>query len=61
MWLGDVLVMDVTARVQVVGGVMEKDARVKKTAAPSVEQINAEHVTQVSSYLAAPDWVNCIT
>lgn len=27
--------------------VMEKDARVKKTAAPSVEQINAEYVTQV--------------
>lgn len=26
---------------------MEKDARVKKTAAPSVTQINAEYVTQV--------------
>ncbi|XP_030641850.1 RNA helicase aquarius [Chanos chanos] len=33
---------------------MEKDARVKKTSAPSVSQINAEYVTQVSNKYWAP-------
>ncbi|XP_036448843.1 RNA helicase aquarius isoform X1 [Colossoma macropomum] len=33
---------------------MEKDARVKKTAAPSVSQINAEYVTQLSVKYWAP-------
>ncbi|XP_076834067.1 LOW QUALITY PROTEIN: RNA helicase aquarius [Brachyhypopomus gauderio] len=33
---------------------MEKDARVKKTAAPSVAQINAEYVTQLSIKYWAP-------
>ncbi|KAK3563005.1 hypothetical protein QTP86_013270 [Hemibagrus guttatus] len=33
---------------------MEKDARVKKTAAPSVAQINAEYVTQLSNKYWAP-------
>ncbi|XP_035388468.1 RNA helicase aquarius isoform X2 [Electrophorus electricus] len=33
---------------------MEKDARVKKTAAPSVSQINAEYVTQLSNRYWAP-------
>ncbi|XP_017331417.1 RNA helicase aquarius isoform X3 [Ictalurus punctatus] len=36
------------------GEVMEKDSRVKKTAAPSVEQINAEYVTQLSNKYWAP-------
>ncbi|XP_028852048.1 RNA helicase aquarius isoform X1 [Denticeps clupeoides] len=33
---------------------MEKDARVKKTAAPSVSQINAEYVTQLANKYWAP-------
>ncbi|XP_062863448.1 RNA helicase aquarius isoform X2 [Trichomycterus rosablanca] len=36
------------------GVVMEKDARVKKTAAPSVTQINAEYVTQLANKYWAP-------